>query len=251
MENKDKRFPLALVTGAAHRLGYSFAIHLASMGYAIVLHYYQSHDKAFFAFDEIKKMGVPVFPVQADLISDAGCQKLFEFIDHLRVVEEKKVGELAVLVNSSSVMPRGDAKTLSLAEFDAAIALNLRAPFVCSQQAYKRMEQGGVIINISDVASQKAWVGYPAYTISKAGMDSMTRVLARSFAPNVRVNAIAPGLVLKSDSHTTEDWERLVDRLPLKRAASLNELNEALEFLIRNEYVTGQTLVIDGGYSML
>ena len=244
-------FPLAIVTGAAHRLGNSFALHLARMGYAIVLHYFQSHEKADFAAGEIRKLGVPVFPIHADLISDAGCTELFDFIDRLQTNEKKNSYSLKVMVNSSAVMPRGDAKTLSMAEFDAAIALNLRAPFICSQMAYRRMENGGIIINISDIASQKSWLGYPAYTISKAGLDSMTRILARSFAPKVRVNAISPGLVLKSDSHNSEDWDRLVNRLPLQRAASLAELNGALEFLIKNEYITGQTIVIDGGYSML
>jgi NAD(P)-dependent dehydrogenase (short-subunit alcohol dehydrogenase family) len=108
-----------------------------------------------------------------------------------------------------------------------------------------------LIVNITDIGAQKAWSRYPSYTVSKAGLESLTKMLARALAPTVRVNAIAPGLVLPSDVVTPEQWGKLVERLPLKRAATLEEVTSALEFLIRNEYITGQTIVVDGGYSLI
>ena len=155
-----------------------------------------------------------------------------------------------MLVNSAAVMPRGEAGSLSVREWDAAIELNLRAPFLCAQQAFRRMMRGGLIVNVSDVGASKAWSRFPSYTVSKAALDSLTKVLARSFAPVVRVNAIAPGLVLPSENVTDDEWNRLVQRLPLKRPATTEEIGSTLEFLLKNEYITGQTIVVDGGYSL-
>lgn len=249
--NQSFIYPLALVTGAAHRLGKAFALCLARQGYAIVLHYHSSAEKAATAVEDIRAVGVPVFPVQANLGNESEIRSLFTSIDSLVNKPDSQLMSLKVLVNSAAIMAHADAQSMSTAEFDAAINLNLRAPFLCAQMAYHRMTPGSLIVNISDVAAQKAWPGYPAYTISKAGLDSLTKVLARSFAPKVRVNAIAPGLVLSSNNIPPEEWRRLVRRLPSQRAASMDELGTALEFLLKNEYITGQTIVVDGGYSLL
>ena len=244
-------FPLALVTGSAHRLGKAFALSLAHQGYAIALHYNSSTDEASATAEEIRALGIPVFPFQADLTQFAQIQSLFASIDDILVRHSAILSRFSVLVNSAAIMPHADLRTLSADDFDTAFDLNLRAPFLLAQQAYLRMEAGGLIVNISDIAAQKAWAGFPAYTVSKAGLDSLTRILARSFAPKVRVNAISPGLVLPSDNVSSENWERLVKRLPIPRAAALAEITSALEFLLKNEYITGQTIVVDGGYSLI
>ena len=236
--------PLALVTGGARRLGRAFALALARQGFAILLHYHHSEEEAAATADAIRALGMPVYPLQVDLTSSTNIESLFSNLDTLP-------HPLKVLVNSAALMPRGDVRTLSAVDFDAAIALNLRAPFLCAQEAAKRMEAGGLIVNVTDVGAQKAWSGFPAYTVSKAALDSLTRVLARSLAPKIRVNAIAPGLVLPSEHVSQEEWEQLVERLPLKRPASLDEIAAALEFLLKNEYITGQTIVVDGGYSLV
>jgi pteridine reductase len=113
------------------------------------------------------------------------------------------------------------------------------------------MTGGGLIVNVTDVAADKAWHVYPAYSVSKSALEALTRVLARALAPAVRVNAIAPGLVLHSDVVSEEQWSRMVARLPLPRPATPEEIAGALIFLIENQYITGQTLVVDGGYSLL
>lgn len=236
--------PLALVTGAAHRLGKAFVLALARKNYAILLHYRNSEVQAAKTATEIRTLGVPVFLSQADLTDPRQISSLFEMVD-------KIPHRLKVLVNSAAIIPVGDPRTLTVKDWDSAFDLNLRAPFLCAQEAVKRMTQGGLIINVTDVAAHKAWSRYPSYSVSKAGLEALTKILARAFAPFIRVNAIAPGLVLQSDLVSTDEWNRLVERLPLKRTATLEEIAAALEFLLKNEYVTGQTIMIDGGYSLL
>jgi len=238
--------PLALVTGAAHRLGRTFALTLAKQGYAILLHYNDSVADAESTASELRSLGVEVILAQANLADADSVQGLF-------TVADRFPHPLRVLVNSAATMQRADARTLSVSDWDATMALNLRAPFILAQQAQRRMSEagGGLIVNITDVAAEKTWTGFPAYTVSKAALQSLTKILARSFAPNIRVNAIAPGLVFPADDFHPDDWERLVGRLPLKRPADVNEIAAALEFFLSNKYITGQTITVDGGYSLL
>ena len=238
--------PLAIITGAAHRLGRAFALSLARQGYAILLHFNHAQDDAESTAREILALDVPVFLVQADLTDPLAAQGLFSVVDG-------SAHPLKVLVNSAATMQRADARTLSVSDWDATMMLNLRAPFLMAQQAQSRMSDagGGLIVNITDLGAEKSWSGFPAYTVSKAALQSLTKVLARSFAPSACVNAIAPGLVLQADDFPPEEWDRLVNRIPLQRPAGVDEIAAALEFLLKNEYITGQTITVDGGYSLL
>lgn len=244
-------FPLAVVTGGAHRLGRAFALTLAYQGYAVLVHYHRSHHLTTKTIADIKSFGVPAFSIQADLTEASHVEALFTLVDSLLSRSDAQLERLAVLVNSAAVMPRGNATSLPVEDWDTALELNLRAPFLCAQQAARRMTRGGLIVNLSDVGAEKAWSRFPSYTVSKAAVESLTRVLARALAPAIRVNAIAPGLVLPSENVSTEEWEKLVQKLPLKRVATTEEVASALEFLIKNEYITGQTIVVDGGYSLV
>ena len=243
--------PLAVVTGGAHRLGRAFALTLAQQGYAVLIHYHRSAERAARTVAEIKSFDVPAFSIQADLTLAEHVESLFLLVDSLLEKSDTRLSHFSILVNSAAVMPRGNAGTLPVEEWDTAFDLNLRAPFLCAQQASLRMKRGGLIVNVSDVGARKAWSRFPSYTVSKAALESLTKVLARSFAPSVRVNAIAPGLVLPSKNVTDEEWDKLVQRLPLKRPARTEEIASVLEFLLKNEYITGQTIVVDGGYSLL
>ncbi len=236
---------LALITGAARRLGREIAFALAEEGYAIGLHYHASQAEAVRTIQDLREKGVQVFPLPADLTDPDQIESMFAQVDQIPY-------PLRVLVNSAAVMPRANLLEISPEEWDATLALNLRAPLFCAQAAARRMGgQGGVIINISDAGAHKTWTGYPAYTVSKAGLETLTRLLARALAPDIRVNAIAPGLILPSEQTGSEDWQRLVQRLPVKHAGSPRDVARAVVFLLQNEYITGQTLVIDGGYQIL
>lgn len=232
--------PLALVTGAAHRLGKAFALTLARQGYDILLHYHQAADAARQTQAEIESAGRRVILSQADLTDPVQIESL---ISNLQ--------SLDVLVNSAAFMPAGNVETLTVENWDTALDLNLRAPFLLARECAKKMTEGGLIVNVTDVGAHKAWSRYPSYTVSKAALESLTMILARALAPTIRVNAIAPGLVLQSSIVTDEEWQRLINRIPLKRAARPEEIASVLEFLLKNKYITGQTIVVDGGYSLV
>ena len=232
--------PLALVTGAAHRLGKVFALTLARHGFDILLHYHQSLDAARQTQKEIESVGMRVILTPADLTDPAQVQSLVS-----------NLNTLDVLVNSAAFMPSGKVDSLSIENWDTSLDLNLRAPFLLAQECAKKMTGGGLIVNITDVGAQKAWSRYTSYTVSKAALESLTKILARALAPKIRVNAIAPGFVLQSDIVSDEEWQRLINRIPLKRPARTEEIASALEFLLKNEYITGQTIVVDGGYSLI
>jgi pteridine reductase len=233
-------FPLALVTGAAHRLGKVFALTLARLGYDIVLHYHSAEDKAIQTQAELESLGRRVTLAHADLTDPSQIESLVSNLE-----------SLDVLVNSAAFMPSGNVDVLSIKNWNTSLDLNLRAPFLFAQLVSKKMTDGGLIVNITDVGAQKAWSRYPSYTVSKAALESLTRILARAMAPRIRVNAIAPGFVLQSDIVPPEEWERLIRRVPLQRPARSEEIASALEFLLKNEYITGQVIVVDGGYSLV
>ena len=231
---------LALITGGAHRLGKSFALTLARLGYDIVLHYHSAVDEARQTQGELESLDRRVILAPANLTDPQQIQSLVSSLQSLNI-----------LVNSAAFMPSGNVESLPLETWDTTLDLNLRAPFLLAQECARKMTDGGLIVNITDIGAQKAWSRYPSYTVSKAALESLTKILARALAPKIRVNAIAPGFVLQSDIVPAEEWERLIHRIPLKRPARTEEIASALEFLLQNEYITGQTIVVDGGYSLI
>ena len=235
---------LGLVTGAARRLGRAFAITLAHEGYAVGLHYRSSAEEARQTADELSDLGSPVFLLRADLTDSASLTQLFDQLDGIPY-------PLKVLVNSAGRFGPGDPRELTSQEWDAILDLNVRAAFFCSQKAAERMSTGGLIVNIGDIAARKAWGRFAAYAASKAALESLTRSLARAYGPSIRVNAIAPGLILRSSEPSVQDWARLIARVPMRRAGTLDEVVDALRFLLHNEYVTGQTIAVDGGYELV
>lgn len=236
---------LAVVTGAAHRLGRAIALELARKGFAIGLHYHASQAQAEVTAAELRALGAPVILLRADLRDPAQIARMAGEI-------ETAPYPLRVWVNSAAVMPRANLRDISPDDWDATLALNLRAPLLCAQAAARLMgEAGGLIVNVSDVGAQKAWTGFPAYTVSKSALETLTRLLAKTLAPRVRVNAVAPGLVLPAADLPPEEWQRLVQRLPMKRPAEVEEVARVVGFFIDNPYVTGQILAVDGGYQLI
>ena len=218
---------IALVTGAAHRLGRIFALTLAKHGYAILLHYHHSAKAAAATADEIRSLGGKVFTAEADITDDTQILDLFSKIDSLNI-------PLKVLVNSAARIQGTNLRNISADDWDSTFRLNLRAPLLLTKLAAERMTNGGTIINIVDAGVRKNWTNYPAYLVSKSGLETLTRLQAKTYAPSIRVNAIAPGLVLPSSDLSEEKWEGLVDHLPLKKPVTPQELASALEFLLDN-----------------
>jgi pteridine reductase len=235
---------LALVTGGAHRIGRAIALELARLGYAIALHYFRSETAAAETGTALREAGARVELFRADLRDPGQIEGMFERIDALQT-------PLRVLVNSAGAMPRRKLADVTAAEWDETLALNLRAPMLCSQAAARRMEEGSAIINLTDSGARKVWTGYPAYVVSKAALETLTRLQARSLAPRIRVNAVAPGLVMPGPDTNAQDWERLIARVPLRRPGLAEEIAQTVAFLVQNEYITGQVVIVDGGYQLV
>lgn len=235
---------LALVTGSAQRLGKAIALGLAGEGYAIGLHHFRSNDQAKQTAQLIRDLGVPVILLQADLRDPAQIDGMFQQVDRSGLT-------LKVLVNSAAIMTRLKVGEITPEQWDETLNTNLRAPLLCSQHAARRMPEGGVIINLSDTGASKTWVNFGAYTVSKAGLEVLTRLCARAFAPKVRVNAIAPGLILPSQDTSPEDWERLVRKIPAGKTGGVEDIVKSVLFLLKNGYITGETIHVDGGYGLL
>lgn len=235
----------AIVTGSGSKLGREIAIGLARQGYSIVLHYFHSEQAAHQTAEAIRNLSQQAVLIQADLTREDSIHKMFDEISSL-------AGGLDVLVNSASIMPASDIRTMTSLEWDAVMDLNVKAAWLCARKAARLMEsRGGIIINMGDAGIRKTWMKYPAYLMSKAAIEMLTRLLARAYAPAVRVNAVAPGLVIPDTSFPAEEWDKLVDRLPMKRAAAPAEIVDAISFLIHHPYITGETIVVDGGYQLI
>lgn len=231
----------ALVTGAGRRLGQAIAVALGAEGMRVAVHYHASDSGASETARRIEAAGGTAFLVQADLRDPAAAPALIE-----KVLAAG--GALDVLVNSAAEMVRTPLGTVTPEQWDALFALNLRAPFFLAQAAAPALEQGrGTIVNIADIAADETWPGYIPYSITKGGVAHMTRALARAMAPGVRVNAVAPGAVQLPDDWDDAAAARLASTTPLGRLGTPADVVNAVLYLLRADYVTGQTLAVDGG----
>jgi pteridine reductase len=237
----ELRDRVALVTGAGRRLGRALAVGLARHGARVGVHYNSSADGARAVVEEIRAAGGDAEAFGADLADATTAEPL---VDHVG----ERWGAFDILVNSAGIMLRTPVGSVTPAEWDQIFAINLRAPFFMAQAAARRMaERGGVIVNIADLAALETWSAYVPHGISKAGVVQMTRALAHALAPRVRVNAVAPGAVLLPAEWDAAAAERLVATTPLRRLGTPDDVVQAVVYLIEADYVTGETLVVDGG----
>ncbi|NMC53845.1 MAG: SDR family oxidoreductase [Chloroflexi bacterium] len=242
--NSQPAKPMALVTGAARRLGRAIALGLAAEGYAIGLHYHHSEAEAITLAAEIAAIGGESLLLAADLTRPAEIEAMFAAV-------AKSGFPLRVLVNSAGEMRRATLDEDAPADWDATFDLNLRAVWLCARHACALMRShGGAIINISDAGAGRPWTGYAAYTVSKAALEALTRLQAKQYAPAVRVNGVAPGLILPSEDLSEEAWQRLNARLPLQADERCGAVVQAVVFLIQNLYITGEVIAVDGGYRL-
>ncbi len=233
---------VVLVTGAGRRLGHAMAAGLAERGMTVAIHYHQSSQGAERLRASIVEAGGTADRFQADLTDPHAALEL-----PARVVE--RFGRLDVLVNSAAVMKPLRFEATTPVEFDEIMNLNLRAAFFCAQAATPFLkEAGGRIVNIADVGGLEPWTSFAAHSVSKAGLIMLTRVLARALAPEVNVNAIAPGAVLLPEEWPEDAREHFEESTPLKRLGSPEDVVQALVYLLKHgDYITGETLVVDGG----
>ena len=241
LENK-----VALVTGSARRVGRELVLAVAEEGCRVVVHYNQSAKDAEETLRSLRELDVEAIAVQADLSDLKAIEILYEQID-------KAYGQIDILVNSAAILQPIDLLDVTESDWEGTINLNLKGAFFCLQQAAMRMKSslGGVIINISDIIGHKPWSRFPVHSISKAGLEMMTKIAAIALAPEIRVNAIAPGPILRPEHVSTERWESYSKKAPLKLSANPKQVSDALIFLLKNDYITGEILVVDGGMSLV
>ena len=235
-----RRGGVALVTGAGRRLGRAFAIALGERGMHVAVHYNASAEGAKETARIIEAAGGKAQLFQADLSDAPGPKNLIDSI-------KKEIGTLDVVVNSAAGMVRTPFGDVTPGEWDSIFALNLRAPFFVIQNAARIMVKGSVIVNIADLAAYETWPGYVPHAISKSGVVKMTESLAKVLAPNIRVNAIAPGAVLLPEDWDEAQSKRFVATTPLEAIGEPEDAVAAMLYLIDAEFVTGETIVVDGG----
>ncbi|MGH7594128.1 MAG: SDR family oxidoreductase [Gemmatimonadales bacterium] len=233
---------VALVTGGARRMGRAFALGLAEQGMRVGIHYGASGAAAAALVKDLAARGHEAVAFAADLRDAAAASALPD-----RVVE--RFGQLDALVNSAAVMERVSVAEASVQHWDDVINLNLRAPFFLAQHAASHLARAhGTIVNIADLGGLEPWPKYAVHSISKAGVIMLTKVLALALAPDVTVNAIAPGTVLVPEDLDPEKRAFLTETTPLKRLGTPADAVNALLYLVqRADFVTGETVVVDGG----
>jgi NAD(P)-dependent dehydrogenase (short-subunit alcohol dehydrogenase family) len=233
----------ALVTGGARRIGRALALALAEDGFAVALHHRDSADSADETRAEIEAAGVRAATVAADLANEAEVSTL---VDR---AAEALGGPLGVLVNNASTFDYDAWHSVSRESWDAHLEPNLWAPFVLTQAMARALPDGseGAVINMID---QRVWNLTPhfvSYTVSKAGLWTLTQTLALALAPRVRVNGIGPGPALPSPRQTQAQFDAQCAAMPLRRGTSPEEIQAALRFILAARSMTGQMIALDGG----
>ncbi len=239
MAGKALEGQVALVTGAAKRIGRSIALRLAAEGAAIVVNYATSKAEAEDVVREIGADGSRAAAIQADVSKRADVEKMFAAV-------EREFGRLDILVNNAGMFFQAEFENLTDEQWDRIMDTNLKSQFLCAQAATPIMKrQGrGRIINISSLGGLLPWPSYTHYCVSKAGSIMLTRCLARALAPEILVNSIAPGTIQFAGEPPDEEYIR---RVPLHRTGTGHDIAGAVAYLVTADFVTGQVIAVDGG----
>ncbi|NLX09506.1 MAG: SDR family oxidoreductase [Chloroflexi bacterium] len=244
---------VALVTGGAHRVGKAITLALAEAGADVIVHYGSSDAAARDTVREIEARGGRAAAIQADLHDPAQIDRLFAEV-------QAQFGRLDVLVNSAASFMRQPFDEIELDDWKDALQVNLRAPFLCTQRAARLMraverpaDEPALIVNITDLSGIQAWRYYVQHGVSKAGLIQLTRIAARTLAPAIRVNAIAPGAILPPPhmDPAGDAWQRLGERVPLQRTGHPRFIGQTVVFLAHNDYITGAVIPVDGGEHLI
>ena len=238
-----KKTKVALITGGAKRIGKSIAVHLAARGFQIALHYHRSKADAENAAQEIcKRKGVcKIF--SADLADTKETQDLIPKV-------LKEFSRVDLVINNASIFERSPMKTSGFDVLERHFKINFFAPYILTVQFASRCRKGNVI-NILDTNVAKNKVTHTAYLLSKKTLAEMTKLAAIEFAPHIRVNAVAPGLILPPAGKSIDYLNQRAQSIPLKKKGNPTHIARAVEYLLGNDFVTGEILSVDGGEHLL
>ena len=234
---------VALVTGAGKRLGRAVALRLASEGADVAVHYRGSDAEATEVVAQIEKFGRRAVAMRAELTSVEEIRALVQRVAH-------EFGRINVLVNSAANFLPSSVISTTEEIWDASLDTNVKGPFFLAQAAAPWLRRSnGVIVNFADTGGILGWPGYIAHSISKAGMIMLTKTLAKALAPDVRVNAIAPGTITMPGD--PPEWEQeFVKLAPLKKTGAPEDIADAVVYLATAKFLTGHVLVLDGGRTL-
>jgi pteridine reductase len=232
---------VALVTGGAARVGRAIALGRAGAGYDLFDTYRSSDGEARSLRGEVTALGRRCEAVQVDLAAATAAE---EVIDAIRAA----FGRIDLLVNSAASFDARPLLEVDAAHWDAVMAVNVRAPHLLVRAAAPMLtESSGNVVNIADLAAFQPWTDRPHHAVSKAALVHLTKIQARALAPAVRVNAVAPGSVLRPQGWTEERWLQIARRAPLGRPGTPQDIVDAVLYLAQAPFVTGQVLTVDGG----
>ena len=248
-KNMDLQGKVALITGGGTGIGREIALSFAREGAGVAVNYSRSEKAAMATVQELRDLGVPALAIKTDVSQDGQVREMVK-----KAMEE--CGRLDILVNSAGTttfVEASDLEGLTEDIWDSNLAVNLKGTFFCCRAAVPAMRSngGGNIISISSIAGTTGIGSSMAYSASKAGIICLTKSLARTLAPEIQVNTIAPGFV---DSRWTADWPEFrtmhQEATPMKRVAVTADVAEAALFLVHSDFVTGQVIIVDGGKSI-
>ncbi len=233
--------PVALVTGGAVRVGRALSLGLADAGYDVVVHYHSSAAAARDVRARIEETGRRCVLAPGDL-SDPGAA------EEVAGVARDAFGRLDLLVNSAALFRESPLLEVDHREWDRVMHVNVRGPFLLVRAASDLLDEaGGSVVNVLDLSAFEPWTRYPHHSVSKAALLHLTRVLARAMAPRVRVNAVAPGTVLPPEDSSEEEREQDRATTPLGHLGRPEDVVEAVLFLARARFITGDVITVDGG----
>ena len=236
---------VALVTGAARRIGRSIALKLAAEGADVVVNYRRSKAEAEQVVEEIKAKGRRGMVWQADVAEREEVTRMFQ-------EAERVLGRLDILVNNAGAFSAAPFAELTEAAWDTMLDANLKSQFLCAQSAAPLLKRHGRgrIVNITSIGGLLPWPKYAHYCVSKAGAIMLTRCLARALAPGITVNAVAPGTI-GFPGDPPELAEEYIRRAPLGKTGKPEDIADTVAFLARSGFITGQVFVVDGGRTLV
>ena len=240
MKNKN-----LLITGAATRVGKAIALHFAEKGWNIALHYFRSSAQAKKLKKIIEQNWVKVALVKADLKNSKQTEKII-------TVARKKLGTIDCLVNNAALFEKDDIANFTTKSWNDHLNINLLAPAILTKQFAKQASKKTVsnIINIIDQRIFNLTPYFMSYTVSKSGLETLTKTMAMRLGPNIKVNAIAPGPTIKSKRQTDRHFRNQVRSTLLKKSVRSEDICDTVEFLINNNSVTGQIIAVDSGQNL-
>ncbi len=236
---------VALITGAARRLGQAISLRLAESGVSMAVHHHTSSDEADATVRLCRERGVAAESFACDLADSVATAALVPSV-------LARFGRLDILINNASRFTPQRIDDFSVEEWNRTLAINTTAPMILAHAARAALRQnGGRIVNLCDAATSHPWPGHLAYIVSKGALDTLTMALARAMAPEVNVVGVAPGIAEFPPDYDAASRARLIERIPLKRAGTPEDIAASVHFLLeKGDFITGTIVNVDGGRSI-